>query len=168
MRVTGAMVLDCGHTDITDPGTLFDRCQASNASYANQEIHPVYAIDFIDATSQENLSGVWGDNYGMTYYVSQIGDIVWWFGMGPFRKGSYAQVFAGVATDGTIDGSWQDVPLATGVSGEALQLSIDPQRTLLTPISSASLSDRRWMKLYDAGVPSAGGATPGRAAGAAP
>ena len=163
VRVTGALVLDCGHT--TGIGTLFDRCQASNASYANQEIHPVYAIDVIDATSQDNLSGVWGDNYGMTYYVSQVGDTVWWFGMGPFRNGSLAQVFQGVATNGTIAGSWQDVPLATGVSGEPLELAIDAGRMLLTPISSASLSGRRWMKLYDAGVQSNIAAAPGRAAG---
>ena len=118
VRVTGALVLDCGHTDSI--GTLFDRCQATNASFANQEIHPVYAIDVIDATSQENLTGVWGDNYGMTYYLNQVGDTVWWFGMGPFRNGSLAQVFQGVATNGTIEGSWQDVPLGTGVSGEQL------------------------------------------------
>ncbi|MGB8907752.1 MAG: hypothetical protein WCC84_03280 [Candidatus Cybelea sp.] len=152
VRVSGALVLDCGHTDSI--GTLFDRCQASNAGYANQEIHPIYAIDIINATSQENLTGVWGDNYGMTYYVSQVGDTVWWFGMGPFRNGNFAQVFAGATTDGTIDGSWQDVPLALGVSGEPLQLSIDPERMLLTPISSVSLGDRRWRKLYDAPAPS--------------
>ncbi|HYL27028.1 MAG TPA: hypothetical protein VEW74_04280, partial [Candidatus Nitrosotalea sp.] len=152
VRVTGALVLDCGHTG--DLGTLFDRCQASNAGYANQEMHPIYAIDIINATPQENLSGVWGDNYGMTYYVSQVGDTVWWFGMGPFRNGNFAQVFAGVTTDGTIDGSWQDVPFAPGVSGEPLQLSIDTARMLLTPISSVSLADRRWRKLYDAPAPS--------------
>jgi hypothetical protein len=89
----------------------------------------------------------------MTYYVSQVGDTVWWFGMGPFRNGSLAQVFMGVTTDSTIDGSWQDVPLATGVSGEPLQLSIDPGRMLLTPTSSVSLGDRRWRKLYDAAPP---------------
>jgi hypothetical protein len=148
VRVTGALVLDCGHTDSV--GTLLDRCQATNASFANQEIHPVYAIDVIDATSQDNLTGVWGDNFGMTYYLHQVGDTVWWFGMGPFRNGSFAQVFQGVATKGTIAGSWQDVPLSTGVNGEPLQLSIDPTRMLLTPISSASLGDRRWWKLYDA------------------
>jgi len=129
---------------------LFDRCQASDASYANQEIHPVYAIDVIDATSQENLTGVWGDNFDMTYYLNQVGDTVWWFGMGPFRNGSMAQVFQGVATDGTIAGSWQDVPLATDVRGEPLELAIDAGRMHLTPISSASLSNRRWRKLYDA------------------
>jgi hypothetical protein len=154
VRVTGALVLDCGHSDWTSPGSWFDRCQTSNPDYANQEIHPVYAIDFLNATSQENLTGVWGDNYGMSYYVSQVGDTVWWFGTGPFRNGSFAQVFVGVTTDGTIDGSWQDVPLATGVSGEPLQLSIDTERMLLTPISSVSLADRLWRKLYDAPAPS--------------
>jgi hypothetical protein len=162
LRVTGPMVLDCGHFLWWAP---FDSCQATNASFGNQEIYPVYAIDFIDATSQDNLTGVWGDNYGMTYYLNQVGDTVWWFGMGPFRNDSFAQVFQGVATDGAIEGSWQDVPLGTGVSGEPLQLAIDPGRMLLTPISSASLSGRRWMKLYDAEVPSTGGATQGQAVG---
>jgi hypothetical protein len=114
-------VLDCGY------GLTFDRCKASDASFANQEIHPVYAIDLIDATSQENLSGVWGDNFGMTYYFNHVGDTVWWFGMGPFRNGSLAQVFQGVATNGRISGSWQDVPLATGVSGEPFSSPSSPQ-----------------------------------------
>lgn len=148
VRVTGPLVLDCGHT--VSVGTFLDRCQASNASDANQEMHPVYAIDVIDATSQESLTGVWGDNFGMTYYLHQVGGTVWWFGMGPFRNGSLAQVFQGAATNGIISGSWQDVPLATGVSGEPLELAIDAGRMLLTPISSASLSNRRWRKLYDA------------------
>ncbi len=113
-------MLDCGD------GLTFDRCKANDASFANQEIHPVYAIDLIDATPQENLSGVWGGNFGITYYLHQVGGAVWWFGRGPFRNGSLAQVFQGMATNGIIAGSWQDVPRALGVSGEPLELAIDP------------------------------------------
>jgi hypothetical protein len=164
VRVTGALVLDCGHFRWTDP---FDSC-GEDDDYQNQEIHPIYAIDVIDATNQDNLSAVWGDNFGKTYYVRQVGDVVWWFGMGPFRDGGFAQVFEGVATGGTIEGSWQDVPLGTGDAGEPLQLSIDSGRMLLTPISSVSLSDRRWTKLYDVGVLSTVRAAPVQATGAVP
>jgi hypothetical protein len=162
VRVTGALVLDCGHFRWTDP---FDSC-GEDDDYQNQEIHPIYAIDVIDATSRDNLTGAWGDNLGMTYYVNQVGDTVWWFGMGPFRNGSFAQVFQGVATNGTIAGSWQDVPFGAGDSGEPLQLAVDAGRLALTPTLSGSLGDRRWTKLYDAGVPSTGPADPGQAAAA--
>jgi hypothetical protein len=135
IRVSGPLVMDVGHflgDDIL-------------------EIHPVYAIDVIDATGKENLTGVWGDNFGMTYYVHQVGDTVWWFGKGPMRDDSFAQVFHGTLRSGTIDGSWQDVPFGTGNSGGALRLAVDPGNLLLVPELAGPFSNRRWMKLYDAG-----------------
>ena len=155
-------MLDCGHFRWTDP---FDSC-GEDDDYQNQEIHPIYAIDVIDATSRDNLTGVWGDNLGMTYYVNQVGGTVWWFGMGPFRNGSFAQVFQGVATNGTIAGSWQDVPFGAGDSGEPLQLAVDAGRLALTPTLSGSLGDRRWTKLYNVIVPSPEPADPDQAASA--
>jgi hypothetical protein len=150
VRVTGALVLDCGHG-------LGSPCYDSppDVQEPNQEIHPVYAIDVIDATAQSNLSGVWGDNFGMTYYVHHVADTVWWFGMGPLRDNSFGQVFRGTLKDGIIDGAWQDVPFGTGDSSGGLRLRVDSSKLRLVPEPQSALSDRRWLKLYDAS-----GATP--------
>jgi hypothetical protein len=150
VRVTGPLVLDCGHFDIGDP---FDPCHEDDPDSHNQEIHPVCAIDVVDAKPSDDLSGVWGDNLGMSYYVHQVGTIVWWFGTGPMRDHSFAQVFQGTLTGGIIDGSWQDVPYGPGASAGPLRLAIDPGKLILVPVLPGPLSNRRWIKLYDvAGV----------------
>jgi hypothetical protein len=144
VRVTGPLVLDCGHFDITDP---FDPCHEDDPGEANQEIHPVYAIDVVDATAQD-LTGVWGDNQGKTYYVHHVGTDLWWFGMGPLHDDTFAQVFRGSLTGNRIDGFWQDVPFGSYDSGGPLTLTLDSSKLRLTP--TGPLSDRRWIKLYDA------------------
>jgi hypothetical protein len=149
VRVTGALVLDCGHFAVTDP---FDSCREDDADEPNHEIHPVYAIDVIDATARDNLTGVWADNRGLTYYVRHVGNLVWWFGMGPARDMTFAQVFRGTLGNGVIDGSWQDVPFGTGDSAAPLRLAVDPGKLRLTPMLAGPLSDRRWIKLYDAPI----------------
>jgi len=133
LRVTGALVLDVGH--LTDDD--------------KQEIHPVYAIDVMDATPLDNLSGVWGDNLGNTYYVRHLGNTVWWFGMGPARAKSFGQVFQGTLTNGIIDGAWQDVPFGNGDASGGLRLTLDPGKMRLVPDAAGPFADRRWLKLYD-------------------
>jgi hypothetical protein len=89
IRITGALVLDCGH-GIGQP--CFD--DPSNptevAAYQNQEIHPVYSIDIINPPftpedigvfARANLTGTWGGDDGSTYYLRQIGNTVWFLGL---------------------------------------------------------------------------------------
>jgi hypothetical protein len=147
VRVSGPLVLDCGHLEWSDP---FDSCREDDFDVANQEIHPVYAIDVVDATPRVNLSGVWGDNLGMTYYVRHIADSIWWFGMGPVRETAFGQVFRGTLKDRTIDGVWRDVPFGTGDSGGALRLTVDPGLLQFAADPQGAFSNRRWLKLYDA------------------
>lgn len=95
VRVTGALVLDCGHfslsltnfghtcSDDTDvPGQTGDN--------QNQEIHPIYSIDVINypfrpedsiVAARPNLTGAWGGSDGSTYYIRQIANTIWWLGL---------------------------------------------------------------------------------------
>src|SRR5437870_2331870 len=57
VRITGALVLDCGHgathdcfDDPSDPSDV--------SSHSNQEIHPVYSIDIINSPFRPEASGV--------------------------------------------------------------------------------------------------------------
>ena len=133
LRLTGPLVVDVGHLFGDD----------------HPEIHPVYAIDVMDATPQDNLSGVWGDNFGNTYYVRHVANTVWWFGMGPVRDPSFGQVFQGTMTNGVIAGTWEDVPFGTGDTSGSLQLTLDPGKLRLLPDPRGPFANRRWLKLYD-------------------
>ena len=89
VRVTGALILDCGHgathdcfDDPSDPDDV--------SGHSNQEIHPVYSIDIINSpfrpedsgvSARANLTGAWGGNDGSTYYVRQIGNTLWFLGL---------------------------------------------------------------------------------------
>ena len=88
LRVTGALVLDCGHSD-----NLSHPCYDDNPTgdtddidditgHQNQEIHPIYSIDVIDAPYRSedlnlqgptDLSGTYGGSDGSTYYVRETG-----------------------------------------------------------------------------------------------
>lgn len=82
VRVSGVLVFDIGHTD-TKPDKL--------------EIHPVYAVDKITATSTTDLSGAWADDVGNTYHLRHDpGDgSVWFAALSPLGEAAFAQVFRG-------------------------------------------------------------------------
>jgi hypothetical protein len=89
LRVTGALILDCGHGLTHD---CFDdpSDQGDVSGHSNQEIHPVYSIDVINKpfrpedsgmSARQNLTGTWGGSDGSTYYLRQIGNTVWMLGL---------------------------------------------------------------------------------------
>ena len=104
VRVTGALILDCGHQDANDPDTEYiapngalHNCYQNtgwesdnNGNAQNQEIHPFYSLDFIERplgtynpldVAPSNLSGAWGSSDGGTYYIRHIGNTIWWLGL---------------------------------------------------------------------------------------
>lgn len=89
VRITGALVVDCGH-GATHP--CYDETDDPDnvSSNQNQEIHPIYSIDVINKpfrpedlalSARMNLTGAYGGSDGSTYYVRQIGNTIWWLGM---------------------------------------------------------------------------------------
>jgi hypothetical protein len=151
VRVTGILVLDCGH-GATHP------CDEDNAGKQNQEIHPVYALDLLQDWSLPrpfaNLTGVWGANDAGTYYVREIGPTVWWLGLSVDEGRTFANVFRGTLQSGRFVGEWADVPLG-GTSGSgtlALTGSAGDLSTNLTRASeTGGFSGQSWRKLHDAG-----------------
>jgi hypothetical protein len=118
VRVTGALVLDCGHfsESLDDWGHTCDDDtddpdQVTNGQ--NQEIHPIYSIDVINypfrpeditVPARINLTGTWGGSDGSTYYIRQVGNTIWWLGMmrdrQPIQRGA----------DSPIIGTYQLAP----------------------------------------------------------
>ena len=67
------------------------------------EVHPVYSMDILQnfhlpRPANINLTGVWWASDQATYYVRQVGNAVWWFGMSRDRGRSFANVFRGDLT----------------------------------------------------------------------
>ena len=111
LRVTGALILDCGHGYPSYPCFDGDNDNPDNDSedvstHQNQEIHPVYSIDIINypfrpeditVDARKNLTGAWGAaRDGSTYYVRQIGNTIWWLGQmrdrQPIQRGTSSPI----------------------------------------------------------------------------
>ena len=112
LRVTGTLILDCGHFVDLRGHTCFDGDNnnpdddANDVStHQNQEIHPVYSIDIINypfrpedlaVDARRNLTGAWGGSDGSTYYVRQIGNTIWWLGQmrdrQPIQRGTSSPI----------------------------------------------------------------------------
>jgi hypothetical protein len=134
VRLRGFLALDCHGfdsttDDILDPSNWSVGCKNESDNEHNVEIHPVYAIDVIqdfghNRSPYATLTGVWGgNNVDATYYVRQLGDIVWWLGLSSddgINDGfTFATVFRGRIQPDTalcqrcnkVVGDWADVPL---------------------------------------------------------
>jgi hypothetical protein len=156
VRITGTLVLDCGH-GVTHP------CNEDDASFQNQEIHPVYALDFVQNFQLPRLlptlTGVWSADDAGTYYVRQLGTTVWWLGLSPDESPAYsnkpqtfANVFQGTMQNGQLVGTWADIPLGETANAGPMQLALGggPASTTMTRVGNAgAFSGASWEKLYD-------------------
>ena len=141
MRITGTLVLDCGHSPFpyvdhpcwdgddenpdNDPGDV--------SSHQNQEIHPIYSIDVINypyrpedinVPGRMNLTGTYGGSDGSTYYVLQTGGTnilqpgktIWWLGLmrdrQPMQRGTHFPIIGGKQLKPAFDAN--DPPCPSG------------------------------------------------------
>ena len=151
VRVTGILGLDCGH------GIEHD-CDEDTASTQNQEIHPIYAIDFVQNFAIRKptalLTGAWASDDAGTYYVHQVGNTVWWLGLSVDEGLSFANIFHGTLQGNQVSGSWADVPL--GQTSGLGQITVNGNQgqgsTVWSRLGDAGgFAGSSWQKLYDAG-----------------
>ena len=156
VRITGNLVLDCGHG-------VRHNCDEDASDVQNQEIHPVYSIDFVQDFTKPRLfptlTGVWSADDAGTYYVRQLGTTVWWLGLSPDESPAYADlrqtfanVFQGTIQNGQVVGNWVDIPLGDTANSGAMQLALSagPESTAMTRAGDAgAFSGASWEKLYD-------------------
>jgi hypothetical protein len=122
VRVTGALVLDCGHHRGLDHPCFDDHPDGDSddqydiSSHQNQEIHPIYSIDIINfplrpedilIDARKNLTGAWGGSDGSTYYVRQIGNTIWWLGQmrdrQPMQRGTNFPIIGALQLKAAFD-----------------------------------------------------------------
>jgi len=151
VRVTGNLVLDCGH-GWTRP------CDEDDAGTQNQEIHPIYALDVVQnfnlPRQQALLTGPWANDDAGTYYLRQIGNTVWWLGMSVDEGRTFANVFRGTLQNNQISGNWADVPLGATENSGTLTVTAgqgDLSTTLSRTAVTGGFAGGSWEKLYDVG-----------------
>ena len=96
------------------------------------------------------LSGVWKSNDGGTYYLSQIGNILWWTGMSGGNDGrTYSNVFKGTLdlSKGTIAGEWSDVPRGTNRNAGTMTLQMANYDTLVKISQTGGFGPTLWEKV---------------------
>ncbi len=71
-----------------------------------------------------NLSGIWSANDGGTYFIRQLGNVLWWLGLSENNGDSFTNVFKGIINDNKIDGEWTDVPKGATRNHGTLTLNI--------------------------------------------
>jgi hypothetical protein len=151
VRVTGILALDCGH------GWLHN-CDEDDAGTQNQEIHPMYALDFVQNFHLPRpfalLTGVWSGDDAGTYYLREVDNTVWWLGLSVDEGRTFANVFRGTFQNGQVSGQWTDVPLGQTSNAGTLVVAGDDgdQSSTLQRISeTGGFSGASWEKLYDVG-----------------
>jgi hypothetical protein len=85
----------------------------------------------IGALAQEDLTGTWSCNDGGTYFIRQVGNIIWWYGESAppqgiaqalATKSDWANVAYGASTGDNIVLFWADVPKGSGLNSGSLAL----------------------------------------------
>jgi hypothetical protein len=152
VRITGALVIDCGHQD----------CEPPDPGEEGVEIHPVYSLDIVQNFALErpnaNLTGVWAANDEGTYYVHQVSNTIWWLGLSRDQGRTFANVFQGTIQGNAITGDWADVPVGSIENNGRLSLLLPPHPSLGplsimfvkdAPASTGGFGAQLWEKLYD-------------------
>jgi hypothetical protein len=138
VRVTGAMVIDKNHDHPL-------------------EIHPVYAFDFINASNRQDISGVWGDRNGNTYYIHNVFGTIWMLITRPFRDHTFAAVFRGLLSGNpatrvsgkTAKGDWITVPSGIQDSSGSMSLAVGADALTMAVTNNNPVSRSELRKLYD-------------------
>jgi hypothetical protein len=152
VRVTGVLVLDCGHYDWAKVGhpCYDDPNDEDDMAHKNLEIHPVFGVDLINATPTANLSGTWGAGNGDTIYLHQVGQTVAGLRLPALGAGSGATVLHGIREGDEIRGTWRRVSIPdAGGAWRAAVVNASPRLNNLVLIV-ASPDDGWWDKLSDA------------------
>jgi hypothetical protein len=60
--------------------------------------------------ASSNLTGRWNGNDGGRYFLRQVGNELWWYGMSGDGGASWTNVFQGQIEGNMVRGRWADVP----------------------------------------------------------
>jgi hypothetical protein len=130
-------------------------CMIANAQPGNQVYrNGVSQVKTIGIGQQptDDLTGLWGCNDGGYYYIRQIGNVVWWYGVDSRNRNSpsFANVFYGTITRSSpgdiITGKWADVPEGRTSSSGTLKLMIETNNKLAAMQQTGGFGGTSWTR----------------------
>lgn len=84
---------------------------------------------FALCSTARDMNGVWKGNDGGTYYVRQVGNVIWWLGMSGDGGRTWTNVYKGVRTGSIVTGTWADVPTGRTRGTGVLNLQVEGPAT---------------------------------------
>ena len=92
------------------------------------------------------LTGTWRCNDGGTYYIRQIGSVLWWYGRSPDGGRTWSNVFHGRIDRNRIKGQWADVPRGHALSSGEMTLQIVDTNKLSARYKSGGFGGNEWTR----------------------
>ena len=93
-----------------------------------------------------NLTGQWNCDDGGTYFLRQIGNVLWWYGGSADAGASWSNVFRGIVQGNQINGQWADVPKGRNLSSGKMSLAIEPAFTLKAISKTGGFGGGTWTR----------------------
>jgi hypothetical protein len=94
----------------------------------------------------QDFGGVWHCDDGGTYYIRQIGNVIWWFGEASQTNTGWSNVARGAFEGGEIRLEWVDVPKGSILGGGILVLHPDSDHRLVATTKSGGFGGNVWTR----------------------
>lgn len=78
----------------------------------------------VPPAASSNLTGRWNGNDGGKYFLRQVGNELWWYGMSGDGGASWTNVFQGRIEGKKVRGRWADVPLGRIMGDGEMHLQV--------------------------------------------
>jgi hypothetical protein len=108
---------------------------------------PVSNKDCVSGVKKKpDLTGVWKSDQGGTYYITQLGNSIWWFGELSGSNPAWTNVAKGEIDVSKINLEWADVPKGSVMSHGNLVLKVDSQNKLTRISETGGFGCSSWTK----------------------
>jgi len=73
----------------------------------------------------EGLTGTWKSEHGITYYIRQVGNSVWWYAESADAGKAWAHVLYGTRSGDRLRGTWACIPKGIARDSGTLELQVE-------------------------------------------
>lgn len=102
----------------------------------------------------DDLTGKWRGDDGGTYYITQTGNRIYWYGEERRRNPAWSNIFVGTERHGEIKGRWVDVPKGNTRSRGRLVLRVKRNGNVLKATrKTGGFGGSRWTRVGYRDVP---------------
>jgi len=129
---------NCDYGSPTDRGYMWIAYTSNNIGYAAAWVHAAQVA--LDLTAR------WNCNDGGTYFMRQVGNVLWWLGQSRDGGASWTNVFHGLISGNTISGRWADVPHGRIMNHGEMTLQIQAPNHLVATHRTGGFGGSDWRR----------------------